>query len=136
MAALFRFKCPCCGEVCDSAADSPCPKCKNPLPRLNGGYVQIYRMGSPIGIGTGYGIYINGQPFGHLGNKQSVRIPLPFGSYTFHFTCGMTRKCNDITVTLTPENPISYVKAHIVPGFWTNKIVAEFAQAQDMPPID
>lgn len=136
MSAIFRFKCPSCGEVCDSPANSRCRKCGKPLPALDGGYVQIYRMGSPIGIAVGYGVYINGQPYGHIANKQSVRIALPFGTYTFHFTCGMTRKCDDITITLAPGSGVKYIKAHIVPGFWTNKIVPELAEANEMPPID
>ena len=135
MAVSFRFKCASCGEVSDLPANSVCPKCQQPLP-LAEGYVQVYRMGSPIGMAVGYGIYINGQPYGHLQNKHSVRIPLPLGTYNFHFTCGMTRKCEDLSVTLSPENPVAYVKAYITPGFWTNTIKAELAQLSDMPPIE
>lgn len=133
--ALFRVKCPACGQVSDIAGDSPCSKCKNPLAVPTEGGVQIYRMGSPVGIAVGYGIYINGQPYGHLANKESVRIPLPYGIYTFHFTCGMTRRCQDVTVALTPENRVAYIKARIKMGFWTNKIIAEEAKAEDMPPM-
>ncbi|MBQ9782998.1 MAG: hypothetical protein IJW44_00580 [Clostridia bacterium] len=93
-------------------------------------------MGSPVGVAVGYGIYINGQPYGHLANKQSVRISLPFGTHTFHFTCGMTRKREDLTITLSPETPIVYMKAHIKPGFWTNTIKAELAQESEMPPLE
>lgn len=134
--ALFRIKCPSCGHVSDVAGDCPCSKCKNPLTVPTEGGVQIYRMGSPVGIAVGYGIYINGQPYGHLANRESVRIPLPYGTYTFHFTCGMTRKCEDITVTLSPENRVAYIKARIKMGFWTNKIIAEASKAEDMPPMD
>ncbi len=135
MPALFRFKCTSCGEVSDLPANSACPKCNTPHPVADHGYVQIYRMGSPIGIAVGYGVYVNETPYGHLANKESVRVLLPYGTYKFHFTCGMTRKCEDVTVTISPEAPVAYVKAHIVPGFWTNKIVAELATAADMPSV-
>ena len=134
--SLLRFKCPSCGKVVDSAPNTVCPKCSHPMPPLAPGFVQIYRMGSPIGVAVGYGIYINGEPFGHIANKESVRIPLPYGTYTFHFTCGMTRKCEDLTVVLSPASPMAFIKAHIKPGFWTNKIIAEFADPSTMPPMD
>ena len=135
MSLLLRFKCPSCGAVNDLPVNSNCPKCSEPLALPGAACVQIYRMGSPIGIAVGYGIYINGEPFGHIGNKESIRIPLPYGTYTFHFTCGMTRKCEDLTVALTPDAPAAYIKARIKPGFWTNKIIAESALPQDMPPL-
>lgn len=133
--ALFRVKCSSCGNVCDIASDTVCPKCKNALTIPKDGGVQIYRMGSPVGIAVGYGTYINGQPYGHIGNKESVKIPLAYGTYTFHFTCGMTRKCQDVTVEITPENRFAYIKARIKMGFWTNKIIAELVKLEDMPPM-
>ncbi|MBE5746608.1 MAG: hypothetical protein E7352_00305 [Clostridiales bacterium] len=133
--ALFRVKCSSCGHVGDISSDCECPKCKNALSVTHEGGVQIYRMGSPVGVAVGYGIYINGQPYGHLANKESVKIPLPYGTYTFHFTCGMTRKCQDVTVEITPEKRIAYIKARIKMGFWSNKIFAELVNAEDMPPM-
>ena len=134
--SVFRFKCPSCGTVQDASIDSACQKCKQPLALPGPGGVQIYRMGSPIGIAVGYGIYINGEPYGHIANKESIRIPLAYGTYTFHFTCGMTRKCEDLVVTLTPEAPLAYIKARIKPGFWTNKIIAERSNREEMPSIN
>jgi hypothetical protein len=110
--------------------------CGQTVEGYEGGFIQIYRMGSPIGIAAGYGTYINENPYGYIANKESVRIPLPFGTYTFHFTCGMTRKCEDLTVTLSPENPEAFMKVHIVAGFWTNKIVVEAADRSEMPEMD
>ena len=133
--SLFRLKCPHCGEVIDIASNMPCPKCKQ-YAQGEYGYVQIYRMGSPIGIAVGYGIYINGEPYGHIGNKESLRVALPYGTYNFHFTCGMTRRCDDVSVTLSPEAPTAYVKARIKAGFWTNKIIGEVVKAEDMPSMD
>lgn len=131
---MYRVKCS-CGQVYDIAADSVCKKCNKELITSTGGILQIYRMGSPIGIAAGYGLYIDGKPMGHLANKQSVQIPLALGTHTIHCTCGMTRKCIDLTFTLSAEAPVVYAKAHIVPGFWTNKIVVEEAGAEEMPSV-
>ncbi|MBQ9107048.1 MAG: hypothetical protein IJY56_04065 [Clostridia bacterium] len=132
MTGKFRTKCPSCGEVYDLTAVSPCKKCGTALAPL-GGMIKLYRMGSPIGIAAGFGIYINGQPFGHIGNKQTVYLSLPFGAHNVHITCGMTRRCNDIIVNLTPETPIGYLKTSIRPGFWTNSIDITPAMPQDVP---
>lgn len=132
--SLLRFKCA-CGHVVDTTPGAVCPKCSCPLPPPAPSYVQIYRMGSPIGVAVGYGVYVNGIPFGHLANKQSIRIPLPYGTYTLHFTCGMTRKCEDLTVMLSPAYAVAFVKAHIKAGFWSNTIIAEFADPSTMPPM-
>ena len=136
MAILLRQKCATCGEICDAPENGTCPKCKAALNTPTDGYVQVYRMGSPIGIAVGYGMYINGNPVGYIANKQSVRVPLSYGTYTFHFTCGMTRKCEDLTVTISPETSTAYIKARIVPGFWSNKIVIETATEADMPAME
>ena len=117
MAIMLRLKCPSCGEVMNAAGFCNCTKCGTPI-RYNGwGMLQIYRMGSPVSIAAGYGIYLDGQPYGHLANKESIRIPLPMGTHTLHMTCGMTRRCEDLTFTLTPEAPAAYVKASIRMGF-------------------
>lgn len=131
--SLFRLKCGACGHVVNAEAGSACPKCAKALASGTESYVQIYRMGSPFGMAIGYGVYINEEPYGHLANKESIRVPLPFGKYTFRFTCGMTRNCDSLTVELTPENPVVYMKARMQPGFWTNKIVCETATADSMP---
>ena len=134
---LLRFKCKYCSTVSDLSPASPvCPKCGQTVEGYEGGFIQIYRMGSPVGIAVGYGTYINGEPYGHIANTQSVRIPLPYGTYNLHFTCGMTRRCQDVAVTLSPESPAAYVKARIKMGFWTNKIIAEEVDASTMPPMN
>lgn len=128
----LRIKCPQCGKVMDINSPMPCPDCNTPLAAYPG-TIQVYRMGSPIGVAAGYGVYINGHPFGHIGNTETVAYTLPFGTYTFHMTCGMTRKCKDITVTITPEAPVAYLKARIKAGFWSNCIIIEPATADQMP---
>ena len=62
MAIMLRLKCPSCGEVMNAAGFCNCTKCGTPI-RYNGwGMLQIYRMGSPVSIAAGYGIYLDGQP--------------------------------------------------------------------------
>ena len=106
-----------------------CPTCNAPLPK--DGYIQLYRMGNFAGCAVGMGIYLNEMPFGHIGNKESIRISLPFGSYKMHVTHTSTRSCNDPIVTITPQIPVVYVKAHFAAaGF---KIRIEPANHEDMP---
>ena len=110
---LLRFKCKYCSTVSDlSPANPVCPKCGQTVEGYEGGFIQIYRMGSPVGIAVGY------------------------GTYNLHFTCGMTRRCQDVVVTLSPESPAAYVKARIKMGFWANKIIAEEVDASTMPPMN
>ena len=132
MNGLFRIKCPQCGHVLDINGPTPCPKCGAQLAPF-GASLKVYRMGSPIGVAVGYGVYINDMPWGHIANKETVTYTLPFGTYKIHMTCGMTRKCKDIIVTLTPEAPAGFLKARIKPGFWTNCIVIEPSNPADMP---
>ncbi len=136
MPKTLRFRCPKCGDVTDSPYGVPCRKCGTPLVGFGNSYIQIYRMGNFLGAGAGMGLYINGLDFGALGNRQSIMIPLPLGSYNLHFVMGMSRRCEDIVVNLTPENPQSFVKVHMVPGFWVNKFVPEIVRPEEMPPMD
>lgn len=133
MAIMLRAKCPKCGELVETQANCYCGRCGTPISFAGMGMVQIYRMGSPVGIAVGYGIYLDGQPFGHIANKKSIRIPVPFGTHTLHITCGMTRRCQDLTFTLTPQAPVVYVKAHIKMGVWSNTIIVEPAMPSEMP---
>ena len=135
MSKAFRIKCPKCGSIQDLMQSGPCPKCGTNIAVEQPGVLQIYRMGSPLGVAVGYGIYINDVPYGHLGNTESIRIPLPFGTYKIHMTCGATRRCQDLTVTLGPTTPWICMKAHIKPGFWTNTIIIENANPSEMPPL-
>ncbi len=58
---------------------------------------------------------------------------VPFGTHNVRMTAGMSRKCVDMTLTLTPQAPVGYLKAHIKPGFISNTVVIEPAMPQDMP---
>lgn len=132
MSKLLRVKCS-CGNVSNSHEGQFCTKCHAPITIPQGGTIYLYRMGSPLGIAGGFGIYLNGQPFGHIGNKETLRIPVTFGSYTLHVAAGMNRKCNDMVLNITPESPNAYVKVHMRPGFFSNSFVLEPSDPQDMP---
>ena len=84
-------------------------------------------------MAIGFGVYIDGQPCGHIGNKETVSYSVPFGTHNVRMTAGMSRKCVDMTLTLTPQAPVGYLKAHIKPGFISNTVVIEPAMPQDMP---
>lgn len=127
MAAKIRLKCPYCGEAFNipSGGAAVCPKCKKPLAVPNEGWLYLYRQGSPMGIAGGFGIYLNNTPYGYIGNKELLCMPLPFGTHNIHCAAGMNRGCQDMQVTLTPENPMAYAKVHMRMGFWTNSFVIE-----------
>ncbi len=132
MAKLFRVKCA-CGEVMNIEPGQICPKCKQAVQIPPDGMISLYRKGSPMGIASGFGIYIDGQPMGHIGNKETVHIPLPYGTHNIHVAVGMSRRCKDLTVNLTPDNRIAYAKVYMKPGFWTNSFVIEPSTAAEMP---
>ena len=134
MSQLLRIKCPSCGNVVDVATTgSPCAKCGNALNLPEEGMIQIYRMGSPLGVAVGMGIYINENPLGHLANTESIRIPVPYGHYKVHMTHGMNRKCKDAEFDITPENRFGFFKAHLKMGLITNTVVIKPATADQMP---
>ena len=88
MSQLLRIKCPSCGEVQDMPANGPCKKCNNALILPEDGVIQIYRMGSPLGVAVGMSIYLNEIPLGHLANAESIKIPVTYGHYKLHMTHG------------------------------------------------
>lgn len=133
MAIMYRMKCPHCGEVLNTAHDTQCPRCRNTLYVNQPAMLQLYRKGNFYGFAGGFGIYINGVPYGHIGNKESLRFPLPYGTYNLHIAVGMSRKCNDLTFTLTPDAPVMYAKTYIKPGFWANSFGIEVASPDEMP---
>lgn len=126
MSAKIRIKCPLCGEANNvhSLADA-CPKCKKPTGIVEEGNIYIYRQGSVYGVAGGFGLFINGEPYGYIGNKELLRIPVKYGTYTIHSAVGMSRKCRDLQVIVSPENPAVYTKVYIKPGFWANSFVVE-----------
>lgn len=132
MANLFRVKCS-CGEVANAKPGDMCRKCKQPIPFAPDGMISLYRKGSPLGIAGGFGIYLDGQPYGYIGNRETVHIPVSYGSHNLHVAVGMNRRCNDFTINITPENREAFVKVWMKPGFWTNSFVLETASREEMP---
>ena len=127
MSAKIRIKCPHCGDASNvHTVNDACPECKKPLGLVEEGNIYIYRQGSPYGIAGGFGLFINEQPYGYIGNKELLRIPVKYGTYNIHSAVGMSRKCQDLQVTITPENPVVYTKVYIKPGFWANSFVVEY----------
>ena len=127
MAAKLRIKCPHCGEASNVfTVNDNCPKCNRPLGLEEEGSIYIYRQGSPYGIAGGFGLFINDKPFGYIGNKELLRIPVKYGTYNIHSAVGMSRKCRDLEVTISPENPVAYTKVYIKAGFWANSFVVEY----------
>lgn len=129
----YRVKCPNCGNVFDTAVPALCAKCGTPVDTALPGMIEIYRMGNFIGSMVGYGIYLNDQPIGHIGDRETVFIPVPYGTYKLHMTCGMNRKCNDPVFEVTPQDPHICAKVHIKMGAFTNKLVVERAEPDSMP---
>ena len=127
----IRYKCS-CGAVIDTVEGASCSKCGRPLDE-NCGYYKLYRMGSPMGVASGFGIYIDGVPYGHIGNKQTCWIRLPYGKHTVHVALGMNRRCTDMTFELSPDHPLECAKVHMKMGAFSNTFVIEPAQNSDVP---
>ncbi len=129
---LFRVRCR-CGNVVNAAPGSICEKCKNPLPFFPDALITLYRKGSPLGIAAGFEVYLNGVDMGRIGNKETIKMPVPYGTYNLHVACGMSRNCNDMKITLTPNQRFGFFKVWMKPGFWTNDFVLEVATPDEMP---
>ena len=117
MAKVFRMKCPHCGNVVNVPQTGPCPKCGTLLDTNQPAAIAVYRMGNFMGAATGFGIYINNEPYGAIGNRETLILPLPYGSYQMHVVCGMIRRCNDPIIPLSPNDPFVCLKVHMKMGF-------------------
>ena len=133
MAKKYRMKCPRCGNVVNLTASGACEKCGAELNVQQPAAIALYRMGNFVGSANGFGLYINEQPFGAIGNKESLTIPLPYGEYKLHVVCGMNRKCNDPVIRLTPEDPFVCLKVHMKMGFIQNSFILERVDPSTMP---
>lgn len=130
----FRVKCSVCQKVADFTSAGLCA-CGNKisLGGPNVGMVWLYRMGNFVGAAAGLSIYINGQPYGHIGNRQAIRIPLPYGTHNLHIVPPMSSRCEDLRVTLNDATPLVCVKAHIAMGAFANKVRLEPVSPDTMP---
>ena len=126
MSATIRVRCANCGETINvSNINDPCPECRKSLGVQEDGNIYLYRKGAFTGIANGFGVYINNQGYGHIGNRELLRIPVKYGTYNIHVVCGMNRKCHDLQVTISPENPVVYTRTYMKTGFWSNKFFVE-----------
>lgn len=132
MSYRYRVKCA-CGHVMNAQPGDCCPKCNQPVMFCPDGLLSLYRMGNFFGIANGFSVYIDGEPMGRIGNRETIHVPLPFGTHNLHIACGMSRRCNDYLFTLTPNFRNVYAKVWIKPGFWTNSFVIEPVSANDIP---
>lgn len=132
MSKYLRLKCT-CGKVINGFNGSVCPSCNRPFDIPAEGMIHLYRKGSPLGIVNGFSVYINGESYGAIGNKETINIPVKYGSYRLHVACGMNRRCNDIIINITPQTPVGYMKVWMKPGFWTNSFVLEPSTRDEMP---
>ena len=127
----IRIRCEACKNVADVLVDTVCPKCG--APSIPGGYFKLYRMGSMYGVAMPFGIYIDNEPCGYIGNKQTCWIRLPYGTHRVHIAMAANRRCEDMMVTVAPEHPLEAGKVYMKPGFWTNKFVITSAQPSEVP---
>ncbi len=135
MARRYRMKCPRCGNAVNVGASGPCPKCSAPLYVEQQGMLVLYRMGNFVGSANGFGIYLNEQPLGAIGNRETLHIPLPFGDYKMHIVCGMNRQCNDPVLHLCPEDPFIALKVHMKMGFVQNSFIIERVDPSTIPQV-
>lgn len=132
MTRTFRIKCG-CGKVLNVVPGQPCPKCGRPAVLPTDACIYLYRKGSPFGIAGGFGVYLNGEPLGYIGNRETICIPVNYGTYNLHVAAGMNRRCNDLTFNLNPQTRIAYTKVWMRPGFFSNSFVLEYARPDEMP---
>ena len=133
---VYRVKCANCGYVYDSGYAGTCKKCgtQHTIDLVNNGIIHLYRMGHFSGSMNGQGIYINGEPMGHVANTGSALIELAPGNYNMHCTIGMARKCEDLLLTIEPGTIIC-VKSQLKMGAFTNKILLHVVDPSEMPPL-
>lgn len=128
-----RFRCNCGNVFNGDEHTNTCPKCGSLLELSNCGALQLYRMGNFMGMAVGMGVYIDDAPFGHLANKESIRLVVPYGTHKVHVTHTTTRACNDPFITITPQYPVAYLKVHFSGmGF---AISVDPATPEEMPPV-
>ena len=133
MAKTYRVKCPHCGEIINLPGSGPCTKCGTPISVDTPASVTMYRMGNFVGAANGFGIYINNVPFGHIGNRETLVFPLPYGDYLFHAACGMNRKCNDPVIHLSAQDPHVCLKVQMEVGFFQNTFRIDRVDPSTMP---
>ena len=139
MSTLLRFKCPKCGRVQDVPGNGPCRKCGVMITLPPDGVIQIYRMGSPLGMALKMKIFLNDILLGYIGNTESIRIPVPYGHYKMYMRMprkGLHKSYGAVQeFDITPANRFVFFKARSVPGNMTNTTYMEPVTADQMPPL-
>ena len=139
MSNLLRVKCPFCGKVQDIPYNCQCRKCGKGIILPEDGVIQVYRMGNLMGMALRMRMYLNEIHLGYLGNMESIRIPVPYGHYTFRMKNPEKgiRRCYTVGVEfdITPNNRFVYLKAHSIPGAINSTVVVEQVPADQMPPL-
>lgn len=126
MPAKIRVKCPHCQQPVNLPMGSmECTKCHQPIPLSRDACFYLHRRSAFYGVATGFGIYINGEPLGYIGNNELLCFPVPYGTYNIHCAVGVARKCQDIQVTLTPENRVAYAQVRMKMGVFVNSFVID-----------
>ena len=127
----FRYRCE-CGNVYDSAeTKAACPSCKKENSTENCGIVQLYRLGNYVGMLVGLGLYVDGQPYGHIKNKGSIKLVVPYGEHQLHATLSACRESTQPVINLTPETPELYFKVET--PIMGGKIGFNPAEKESMP---
>ncbi len=123
-------------KIVNVAEDNFCPNCDAKLEFNKTSGIMLYRIGSYFGRFGEYKMQINGTPYGKIGNRKTLFIPLPFGFYKLHFSAFCTRCPKDLTVFVFSSNPIIYVKFYTRPGFWINDVIPFVSNKNEMSPLE
>ena len=137
MPKQYRVVCPKCGKPINVPVGPTyqCPACKAENTTPQGGLLYIYRMGNFMGAAIGMDIHINDNPVGLMANKETVCIPLGYGTYKIHIAHSMNRRCNDPVIEISPQNPVVYLKARLKSGAFSSTIIVEPCAANEMPGV-
>ena len=75
-----------------------------------------------------YGVFVDGKQIGVMGNKENLRVCVPYGTHSFR-----VGESDDLQITVTPEQPAAYIKATMKVGAWKSKIQIQPATASEIP---
>ena len=142
----FRIVCPSCHSIIDNikqddSAGYPCSSCGSAY--AYGGQVLLYRMGNPMPqcAISGCDIIIDGVNYGHIKNRESVRIMLSSGVHTIGCT-GVIRganQSNQFQINITPESCNYAFKLSVIYGgpttFSKNRYKLDACQPEEIPDI-
>ncbi len=132
----LRVLCSSCNAVNETTGGGSinCSQCGRPFTLPVEGVIRLYRMGSPMGMAVGFGIYIDDKPCGYIGNTESLSIPIGPGRHTLYMRMrGQPTRSEVTTFTVTPTDRVFCFKVHIKTGFWKGTLVIERVRDSEMP---